>query len=225
MLKGEKVIPFDAKKALIYNRMRKADIAFQYGKEARTYSEVALWFLDQRLNGMMAAIDSEGEKSFLLDAWLSGFSLRSEEMANGIERFEKTTEESKNGDSDDDTEEEEKEYMVSYSRMKKLRHAYENNEELDPDSEDGQALEWFRTCAENLNKYGSGFEVKCLSCINLFRTFGRKGSDYDEVADEEDEERLQGNCECFCVDSRQQLDFYCQPELTWLEEYYTVEAR
>lgn len=221
---GEKVIPYDAKEALIYRRMRKADIAFQYGKDARMSSDLAVWFADMRLNGMMAATESEGENAFLVDSWIAGFSLKSEEIEDDIAEFKKEMEEHPE-DYSNDTDEEEKEYMVSYSRMKKLRNAYENNEELDPDSEDGQALEWFRTCAEKLNKYGSGFEVKCLSCINLFRTFGRKGSDYDEVADEEDEERLQGNCECFCVDSHQQLNFYCQPELSWLEEYYTVEAR
>ena len=199
---GEKVIPYDAKEALIYRRMRKADIAFQYGKDARMSSDLAVWFADMRLNGMMAATESEGENAFLVDSWIAGFSLKSEEIEDDIAEFKKEMDEHPE-DYSVDTDEEEKEYMVSYSRMKKLRNAYENNEELDPDSEDGQALEWFR----------------------LFRTFGRKGSDYDEVADEEDEERLQGNCECFCVDSHQQLNFYCQPELSWLEEYYTVEAR
>jgi len=60
--------------------MRKADIAFQYGKDARMSSDLAVWFADMRLNGMMAATESEGENAFLVDSWIAGFSLKSEEI-------------------------------------------------------------------------------------------------------------------------------------------------
>ena len=198
---GNKVINFDPYKAMLYSKMRKADIAFGYGYESRDNQDTPCWSTDLRLSGMLSILDSEEDCAFMLDAWLAGFFLREDEI--------------------EEEKEEEKQYTVDFSRMQMLRQAYENNEEFEVGSEEAEALSWFRTCAERLKEYSDGYEIKCLSCRNLIRLL----NDAHEDSDDDDETgTMNVDCQSCCYDCHQQLDFICQPELSWLKDYYVVEV-
>ena len=142
---GERTEPVDPRKPLVMNMVKKAEIAFQYGVEAREHSIYPLWLTDQRLIEMLNEMGNENESMNMLDAYLAGFHLADEETPREVT------------------------HGLDTCRMLGIREAYVSGEEPELGTEASKAYDSYCQCLELLDFQGCDHFVPCITCEMPYR--------------------------------------------------------
>ena len=164
---GERTEPIDPCKPLVMKLVKKAEIAFQYGVEARERSIYPFWITDQKLIGMLNAMDNQSQSINMLDAYLAGFHLADEETPREVT------------------------HGLDTCRMLGLREAYVSGDEPEPGTEAYKAYDSYCQCMQILDFKGYDGFVPCITCEMQYRLKDKRLAQYQI----ENPEGCQEDCE------------------------------